>query len=112
MSAHPTDPDLDPEPGTTPLEVWLSAADPARDATLRGVIEGRALVTSVSREELRRRLATEDRPAAIVVDGWRPDETASVLFSSFGLNVFDIALAARVLARAEADDIGTVVPLF
>ncbi|MAU96023.1 MAG: ornithine cyclodeaminase [Fulvimarina sp.] len=50
--------------------------------------------------------------AAIVVDGWRPDETASVLFSSFGLNVFDIALAARVLARAEADDIGTVVPLF
>ena len=50
--------------------------------------------------------------ATIVVDGWRPDDGASVFFSSFGLNVFDIALAARVLAQAEADDIGTVVPLF
>ncbi|ORE98582.1 ornithine cyclodeaminase family protein [Aurantimonas sp. 22II-16-19i] len=50
--------------------------------------------------------------AAIVVDGWRPDHKDSVFFSSFGLNVFDIALAARVLEQAEAGGIGTVVPLF
>lgn len=48
--------------------------------------------------------------AGLVVDGWRPPAGASVYFSSFGLNVFDIALAARVLATAEADDIGTVLP--
>jgi light-regulated signal transduction histidine kinase (bacteriophytochrome) len=79
VSAHPADPDpdpdLDPGPGTTRTEVWLSAADPARDAALRGAIEGRALVTSVSLEELRRRLATPARPAAIVVDGDEVDAT-------------------------------------
>ena len=39
---------------------------------------------------------------ALIVDGWRPRAEASVLLSSFGLNVFDIALAARPQARAEA----------
>jgi ornithine cyclodeaminase len=50
--------------------------------------------------------------AGLVVDGWQPREAASVLFSSFGLNVFDIALAARVLRQAEADGLGTTLPLF
>ncbi len=50
--------------------------------------------------------------AGLIVDGWRPRENASVLFSSFGLNVFDIALAARVLRQAEADGLGTMLPLF
>lgn len=48
--------------------------------------------------------------AALVVDGWRPEAGASVVFSSFGLNLFDIALAARVLARAEVEGIGRVLP--
>jgi ornithine cyclodeaminase len=46
--------------------------------------------------------------AAVVLDGWRPAEAAAVYFSSFGLNLFDIALAARVLRVAEARGIGTV----
>lgn len=50
--------------------------------------------------------------ADLIVDGWRPDDNASVLFSSFGLNVLDIALAARVLRQAETDGIGQVFPLF
>ncbi|MBS7699763.1 MULTISPECIES: hypothetical protein [unclassified Chelatococcus] len=48
--------------------------------------------------------------AALVVDGWRPPAGASLYFSSFGLNLFDIALAARVLCRAEEADIGTALP--
>ncbi|MBL8701470.1 MAG: NAD(P)-binding domain-containing protein [Alphaproteobacteria bacterium] len=48
--------------------------------------------------------------ASLVVDGWRPPMGASTYFSSFGLNVFDIALAARVLRRAEASSIGSILP--
>jgi ornithine cyclodeaminase len=50
--------------------------------------------------------------AGLLVDGWRPPAGASVLFSSFGLNVFDIALAARVLRQAEAEGLGVMLPLF
>ncbi len=49
--------------------------------------------------------------AAIVLDGWRPRPDARVYFSSFGLNIFDIALAARVLREAAARGIGTMVGL-
>jgi ornithine cyclodeaminase len=49
--------------------------------------------------------------AQIVLDGWRPPPRASVFFSSFGLNVFDITLAARVLRRAEASGRGTLLQL-
>jgi Predicted ornithine cyclodeaminase, mu-crystallin homolog len=45
--------------------------------------------------------------AGLLVNGWRPPAGASLYFSSFGLNLFDIALAARVLRRADRDDIGT-----
>lgn len=49
--------------------------------------------------------------AAAVLDGWRPAPDAAVYMSSFGLNVFDIALAARVLARAEAEGVGRTLPM-
>lgn len=49
--------------------------------------------------------------AALVVDGWRPPACSSLYFSSFGLNLFDIALARRVLQQAERNNIGTVLPL-
>jgi ornithine cyclodeaminase len=49
--------------------------------------------------------------AALVLDGWVPPARACVYFSSFGLNVFDIALAARVLRDAAAGGIGTLLPL-
>lgn len=49
--------------------------------------------------------------AGLVVDGWRPPPGSSLYFSSFGLNLFDIALAQRVLQQAEHNDIGTVLPL-
>lgn len=48
--------------------------------------------------------------SGLVAGGTRPPPGASVYFSSFGLNLFDIALAARVLRRAEAGGIGTVLP--
>lgn len=48
--------------------------------------------------------------AGLLVEGRRPPAGASLYFSSFGLNVFDIALAARVLRRAEEDEIGAVLP--
>lgn len=47
--------------------------------------------------------------AAVVLDGWRPPGGAAVYFSSFGLNVFDVALAARV--AAEAARLGRGTPL-
>jgi ornithine cyclodeaminase len=53
---------------------------------------------------------TADLPA-MVVEGWRPPEGASVYFSSFGLNIFDIALAARLLRKAETLDIGFRLPM-
>ena len=57
---------------------------------------------------------TPDRVAAnlveLVVEGRRPPEGASTYFSSFGLNLFDIAIAARLLKHAEEADIGTVLP--
>lgn len=40
-----------------------------------------------------------------------PGADDAVYFSSFGLNIFDVALAARVLARAEALGIGTALTL-
>ncbi len=46
----------------------------------------------------------------VVVDGWRPPAGASIYVSSFGLNVFDIALAARVLRHAEAEGVGALLP--
>ena len=49
--------------------------------------------------------------AHVVLDGWRPAPDAAVYFSSFGLNLFDIALAARVLRVAEARGIGTAWPV-
>jgi ornithine cyclodeaminase len=49
--------------------------------------------------------------AGLVVDGWRAAAEDSVYFSSFGLNVFDIALAARVVQEAERQNIGTALPL-
>lgn len=48
----------------------------------------------------------------LLLDGWRPAPDDSVYFSSFGLNVFDIALAARVLALAQQRRTGTLLPLF
>lgn len=48
----------------------------------------------------------------LLLDGWRPVPDDSVFFSSFGLNVFDIALAARVLAVAQQQGVGTLLPLF
>lgn len=46
----------------------------------------------------------------LLLDGWKPPADASLYFSSFGLNVFDIAFAARVLARANDLNIGTLLP--
>lgn len=50
--------------------------------------------------------------AALLLDGWRAAADDSVYFSSFGLNVFDIALAARVLQAAERDGVGQRQSLF
>lgn len=49
---------------------------------------------------------------ALLLDNWRPLPDDSVYFSSFGLNVFDIALAARVLQAAEHDELGSLQSLF
>ena len=48
----------------------------------------------------------------LLIDGWRPAAGDSVYFSSFGLNVFDIALASRVLRLAAERDTGTLLPFF
>jgi ornithine cyclodeaminase len=57
-----------------------------------------------------------ERVSADLVDlcvrGWRAPTGASLYFSSFGLNVFDIALAARVLAAAADMRLGTLLPTF
>jgi ornithine cyclodeaminase len=47
---------------------------------------------------------------AILLGGWQPPPTASLYFSSFGLNVFDIAFAARILRQANELGIGTAMP--
>jgi ornithine cyclodeaminase len=47
----------------------------------------------------------------IIVRGWRPPHGASVYFSSFGLNVFDIAIAARVLSDAQRMGRGVLLPM-
>lgn len=44
--------------------------------------------------------------AAILLDNWRPTPDACVYFSSFGLNIFDIAFAARLMRRASVLGIG------
>ena len=46
----------------------------------------------------------------LLLDGWRSPPGASLYFSSFGLNVFDIACAARLLRRAEKLGLGTELP--
>jgi ornithine cyclodeaminase len=48
--------------------------------------------------------------AALVLDRWAAPERACVYFSSFGLNIFDIALAARMLRAAAASGLGTILP--
>ena len=48
----------------------------------------------------------------LLLDGWRPAADDSVYFSSFGLNVFDIALASRVLKLAAERGTGTHLSLF
>jgi ornithine cyclodeaminase len=47
---------------------------------------------------------------AILLDGWKPPSDASLYFSSFGLNVFDISFAARILRNARTMNIGTLLP--
>ena len=49
--------------------------------------------------------------AQIVLDGWRPASKARIYFSSFGLNLFDVALATRVLRRADATGVGRMLTL-
>jgi len=49
--------------------------------------------------------------AQIVLGDWRPSRGAAVFYSSFGLNLFDITLAARVLQNAAARGLGTMLPL-
>jgi ornithine cyclodeaminase len=49
--------------------------------------------------------------AAAVDGGWRPRPDDAVYFNSFGLNVFDVALATRVLREAASRDLGRMVPL-
>ncbi|NTJ11663.1 ornithine cyclodeaminase [Rhizobium lusitanum] len=46
----------------------------------------------------------------LLLDGWTPPASASLYFSSFGLNIFDVAFAARVLRRADDLNIGTLLP--
>ncbi|WP_395303334.1 ornithine cyclodeaminase [Pectobacterium polonicum] len=48
----------------------------------------------------------------LLLDPWQSQANDRVYFSSFGLNVFDIALAARVLQDAERQNVGTLLPLF
>ena len=56
-----------------------------------------------------RRVAAD--AAAILLDGWRPAPGACTYFSSFGLNIFDIAFAARLMRRAGDLGLGvTLVP--
>jgi ornithine cyclodeaminase len=59
-------------------------------------------------------LFTPDRVSAdlvgLVVEGLRPPAGAATYFSSFGLNLFDIAIASRVIRHAEEADIGTMLP--
>ncbi|NSL93133.1 NAD(P)-binding domain-containing protein [Acetobacter syzygii] len=38
---------------------------------------------------------------AIILDNWRPNMGESVYFSSFGLNIFDIALASRIIRTTQ-----------
>lgn len=49
--------------------------------------------------------------AQLALDGYTPPPNASVYFSSFGLNIFDIAIAARVLRDAAHLGIGTRLAL-
>jgi ornithine cyclodeaminase len=49
--------------------------------------------------------------ATAVHGGWRPKPDDAVYFNSFGLNVFDVALATRVLRVAEAKKLGQLVAL-
>ena len=44
---------------------------------------------------------------SVLHDGWAPAPDSSVYFSSFGLNVLDVALAARVVEAAEMRGIGS-----
>lgn len=46
----------------------------------------------------------------LLLDKWTPPPGASLYFSSFGLNIFDIAFAARLLRRAQELGLGTLLP--
>lgn len=50
--------------------------------------------------------------AGAVLDRWRPTPGSSVYVSSFGLNVFDVALACRILRTAMAEGLGETIDLF
>ncbi|MEJ1158876.1 hypothetical protein [Prosthecomicrobium sp. N25] len=48
---------------------------------------------------------------ALLAGAPRPGPDDAVYVSTFGLNVFDVALAARVLAAADERGLGTILPL-
>ncbi len=48
---------------------------------------------------------------AAVLDRWRPQPGSCVYVSSFGLNVFDIALACSILRKAAAEGLGQTINL-
>jgi len=48
----------------------------------------------------------------LLLDNWQPASNDKVYFSSFGLNIFDIALAARLLQQATEPALGSLFPLF
>jgi ornithine cyclodeaminase len=50
--------------------------------------------------------------AALAAEHWRAEPGTSVYFSSFGLNFFDIALAARVLQTAAESGLGQTLEPF
>lgn len=82
------------------VDLWGDFADKSAKSLFQMYRAQRFTVTEVA----------ADFPA-MVVGSWRPPEGASVYFSSFGLNIFDIALAARLLRQAEALNIGTPLPI-
>ncbi len=47
-----------------------------------------------------------------VLDRWRPQPGSCVYVSSFGLNVFDAALACRILRKAASEGLGETIDLF
>lgn len=81
------------------VDLWGAFAEKSAKSLFRMYRAGQFAPSSVA----------ADLPA-MIIDGWRPAPDAAMYFSSFGLNVFDIAIAARLLRDAEALDIGTRLP--